>query len=83
MSKQGKNALSRKIKMQERIKEMESQVKELEERAQLEIGKTILKEWDIKDDYDVKLVFDVIRTLKADAIELLKDKEEDMGKSEL
>lgn len=83
MSKQGKNALVRKMKMQEKIKEMEQQIKELEEKAQLEIGKSILKEWEIKDDYDVKSVFDVIRTLKEDAISLLKDKENDMGKSDM
>lgn len=81
MSKQGKNALNRKIKMQEKMKEMEEQIKELEEKAQIEIGKHVLKTWEINDDHDSKSVFDVITKLKNEAIELLNEDESELGKS--
>ncbi len=83
MSTQAKNALKRKVKMQEKMKEMEDKIKELEEKAQIELGKYIIKEWDIQDDYDSEMIFDVITALKEDAKGLLQEKENDMGKSDM
>jgi hypothetical protein len=83
MSKQGKNALNRKLKMQEKMKEMEEQIKQLEEKAQIEIGKHVLKTWEVNDDHDSKAVFDVIRLLKDDAIKLLNEDESELGKSDV
>lgn len=83
MSKQAKSVMSRKIKKQEKLEELEKEIKELEEKAQIELGKHLMNEWDIKDDADSEMVFEVISSLKEDAKKLLDDKERDTGKSDM
>lgn len=83
MSKKVQSALTRKAKMQERLEKMERDIKELEEKAQIELGKFIIKEWEIKDDKDSEQVLEVIKTLKEDAKELLNNPDRDMGKSDM
>lgn len=80
MSKQAINALNRKQKKKEQLEQLEKEIKELEEKAQIELGKFLMKEWEIEGDEDSEKVFDVIKTLKNDAIDLLK--ENDKGKHE-
>lgn len=80
MSKQAINALNRKQKKKEQLEALEKEIKELEERAQIELGKYLMKEWNIEGNESSKNVFDVISILKQDAKELLS--KSDMGKSE-
>ncbi|MFG6121132.1 hypothetical protein [Thalassobacillus sp. B23F22_16] len=83
MSTQARNAIKRKNKKQEKLLELEREIKELEEKAQIELGKYLMKTWDIEDDHDSEKVFDVIDSLKEDAKSLLKDEEGDTGKSDM
>jgi len=79
MSKQAIKALDKKQKMQERIKEMEAEIKDLNDKAEQEIGKYILKKWNVGND--TGKVFEAIDALTDQANELLKD-DDDMGKYE-
>lgn len=83
MSKKVQNALTKKAKMQERLDKMQKDIKELEETAQIELGKYLIKEWDIKDDNDSEQVLEVIKALKEDAKGLLNNPDRDMGKSDM
>jgi len=83
LSTQARNAIKRKNKKQEKLLELEREIKELEEKAQIELGKYLMKTWDIEDDHDSEKVFDVIDSLKEDAKSLLKDEEGDTGKSDM
>lgn len=83
MSTQAKNVIKRKNKKQEKLIELEQEIKELEEKAQIELGKYLMKTWDIQDEHDSEKVFDIIQTLKNDAKKLLNEKESDMGKSDM
>lgn len=55
-------ALQKKKEMQEKINKMNKEIKELETKSQQEIGKFLLKEWDIQDDVDTEILFDIIRS---------------------
>lgn len=84
MSKKVETALKRKAKMQERMEKMEQDIKELEEKAERELGKFIMKEWEVEDDYDSEMVLEVITELKDQAKELLSNNNDnDMGKSDM
>lgn len=83
MSKKAQNVLSKKVKMQERLDKLEKEIKELEEQAQIELGKYLIKEWEIKDDKDSEQVLEVIKVLKDQAKELLNNSDNDMGKSDM
>lgn len=78
MANKVSKTMQKKQKMQERIEKMEEEVKELERKASEEIGKHVLKTWNVQDDSDK--VFDVIESLKKDADNLLE--QDDLGKSE-
>lgn len=78
MANKVSKTIQKKQKMQERIEKMEEEVKELERKASEEIGKHVLKTWNVQDDSDK--VFDVIESLKKDADNLLE--QDDLGKSE-
>lgn len=78
-----KSTLEKKSEMQDRIKKMQKEMKGLEEKAQIELGKYLIKEWEIKDSNDSEQVLEVIKTLKEDAKELLNNSDRDMGKSDM
>lgn len=88
MANQAKNAMERKSKKQSQIDKLQKEIKELEEKSQMELGKYLMKEWEIEGDEDSEKVFDVIDSLKEQATNMLKQKEEssdtnsDMGKHE-
>ncbi|TCP24459.1 hypothetical protein EV207_12519 [Scopulibacillus darangshiensis] len=80
MANKVSKAMERKAKMQERIEKMEKEMKELEVKAQQDIGAFVLKTWDIQDDSEK--VFEVITSLKDQANKLLNNEGDSMGKSE-
>ena len=71
------------LKMQERMDKLEQELKELELQSQQEIGKFLLKSWEIDNEDDSEKLFEVIEEMKSQALNLLKQKEsQGMGKSE-
>lgn len=82
MSKQGQKALARKQDMQEKIKELEAKAKEYEEQAERELGKHLLKQWEVRSDVDSAKVYEVIDLLKDEAKKYLKDNNNELGKYE-
>lgn len=79
MSKKASKTIEKKQKMEEKIKEMEEEIKELEKKAEQEIGKYVLKTWDIKDD--TEKVFEAIDELKHQANEIINP-DDSLGKYE-
>lgn len=80
MSKQGQKALAKKQDMQEKIKEMEAKVKEYEEQAEKELGKYLLKQWEVRSDVDSGKVYEVIDLLKDEAKKYLTEDNTNLGK---
>ncbi len=76
--------LQKKKEMQEKIDKMNKKIKTLEIRSQQEIGKFILKEWEIGDDIDSEILFDIIRSYSEDVKRRLSGNEfdEEKGKQE-
>lgn len=75
MSLKTSKALSKKKEMQEKIEKMNKEIKELEIKSQQEIGKFLLKEWEIGDDVDSEILFDIIRSYKEDVQKRLNGSE--------
>ncbi|MBE3102831.1 MAG: hypothetical protein IMZ40_01165 [Bacilli bacterium] len=73
----------RKVKMQEKIEKMEKEIKELELKAQQEIGKFVLSEWEISEELDSEILFDIIRGYKEDVRRKLNSTEYDEKKGKL
>lgn len=84
MSLKTSKALSKKKEMQEKIEKMNKEIKELEIKSQQEIGKFLLKEWEIGDDVDSEILFNIIRSYKEDVQKRLDGSEyqEAKGSSE-
>jgi len=78
MSKKGQKALDRKMEMQDRIKEMEEKIKEYEQEAEQQLGKHVLKEWEIKSDVDSESIYEVITLLKNEAKQLIEQKKDEV-----
>jgi len=79
LSKQAINALNRKQKKKEQLEQLEKEIKELEEKAQIELGKFLMKEWEIEGNEGSEKVFYVIKKLKDNAINLIRN-DVDTGK---
>ena len=80
MSLKTSKALSKKKEMQEKIEKMNKEIKELEIKSQQEIGKFLLKEWEIGDDVDSEILFDIISSYKADVQKRLNGSEYEEAK---
>lgn len=80
MATKTSKALSKKKEMQEKIEKMNREIKELEIQSQQEIGKFLLKEWEIGDDVDSEILFDIIRSYKEDVKNRLNGSEYDEAK---
>lgn len=80
MSIKTSKALSKKKEMQEKIEKMNKEIKELEIKSQQEIGKFLLKEWEIGDDVDSEILFDIIRSYKDDVQKRLNGSEYEEAK---
>lgn len=55
-------------RLQEQMEKIKEQMKDLETKQQIEIGKTVMKEWEIEDEEIAKLV---ITELKEEAKRLI------------
>lgn len=77
-------ALQKKKEMQEKIDKMNKEIKSLEIKSQQEIGKFILKEWEIDDNVDSHILFKIIRSYSEDVKRRLSGNEfeEEKGKQE-
>ncbi|MGE6370584.1 hypothetical protein ACQKDB_15770 [Planococcus kocurii] len=77
-------ALQKKKEMQEKIDKMNKEIKSLEIKSQQEIGKFILKEWEIDDNVDSDILFKIIRSYSEDVKRRLSGNEfeEEKGKQE-
>lgn len=62
------------MEMQNKIKEMEEKVKEYEKEAEQQLGKHVLKEWNIKSDVDSETVYEVVSLLQEEAQQLIEEK---------
>lgn len=84
MTAKTSKALQKKKEMQEKIDKMNKEIKSLEIKSQQEIGKFILKEWEIGDDIDSEILFDIIRGYSEDVKRRLSGNEfdEEKGKQE-
>ena len=84
MSKKVSKVLDKKNKMQEKILQLEREMKELEQKAFEEVGRFVFKEWEIDNEVDSKTIYKLITHLKDQAQEFMLSDEmnEDMGKSE-
>ena len=80
MANKTSKALSKKKEMQEKIDKMNKEIKELEIKSQQEIGKFLLKEWEIGDDVDSEILFDIIRSYKEDVQKRLNGSEYEEAK---
>ena len=80
MTNKTSKALSKKKEMQEKIDKMHKEIKELEIKSQQEIGKFLLKEWEIGDDIDSEILFDIIRSYKEDVQKQLNGSEYEEAK---
>jgi len=80
MANQAKSAMDKKSKKQSQIEKLQREVKELEEKSQMELGKYIMKKWNINSEEDSEKVFSVIDSLKDQAINLLEQKDSSSSK---
>ncbi|MDJ0333283.1 hypothetical protein [Planococcus sp. S3-L1] len=84
MTAKTSKALQKKKEIQEKIEKMNKEIKSLEIKSQQEIGKFILKEWEIDDDVDSDILFEIIRSYSEDVKRRLSGNEfvEEKGKQE-
>lgn len=80
MATKTSKALSKKKEMQEKIDKMNKEIKELEIKSQQEVGKFLLKEWEIDDDVDSEILFDIIRSYSEDVKQRLNGSEYEEAK---
>jgi conjugal transfer/entry exclusion protein len=56
--------------IEKQIKKLQEQKKTIENNMRLNIGKTLLEEWEIEDE---ELAISIIKSLKGEALKLVKD----------
>lgn len=64
-------AINKKKELEEKISKWQEEIKELEEKAERDLGRYIFKKWNIEDD--MEKAFEVIDLLSDQANNLLKE----------
>lgn len=72
-----RDPISQAQKLEEKIKEMERKKQEYIEKAEKEIGKFLMKEWEIED---IKQAKDIITQLKKNVDEIFNNNSRDTSK---